>query len=79
MIYLFSAATFCTSLIDGINRSEMRRRALILFCMTHLNENAKVILLPMSYKLISLFYLFIFGFPVGIVVDRYVQIVLYLL
>nr|GLL40253.1 uncharacterized protein LOC109187178 [Ipomoea trifida] len=32
---------FCTSLIDGINRSEMRRRALILFCMTHLNENAK--------------------------------------
>lgn len=32
---------FCTRLIDGINRSEIRRRALILFCITHLNENAK--------------------------------------
>ncbi|XP_010322075.1 uncharacterized protein [Solanum lycopersicum] len=29
------------SLIDGINQSEVRRRALILFCITHLNKNAK--------------------------------------
>ncbi|KAK4425231.1 hypothetical protein Salat_1717000 [Sesamum alatum] len=32
---------FAMSLIDGINQSEMRRRALILFCITFLNENAK--------------------------------------
>ncbi|CDP00078.1 unnamed protein product [Coffea canephora] len=32
---------FSTSLIDGINQSEMRRRALILFCITHLKKNAK--------------------------------------
>ncbi|CAH9126534.1 unnamed protein product [Cuscuta epithymum] len=32
---------FGTSLIDGINRSEIRRRALILFCITHMNENVK--------------------------------------
>ncbi|PHU14340.1 hypothetical protein BC332_15545 [Capsicum chinense] len=29
------------SLIDGINQSEARRRALILFCIVHLNKNAK--------------------------------------
>lgn len=29
------------SLIDGINQSEARRRALVLFCITHLNKNAK--------------------------------------
>ncbi|XP_057789074.1 uncharacterized protein LOC131005961 [Salvia miltiorrhiza] len=34
-------AQFSMSLIDGINRSETRRRALILFCITFLNENAK--------------------------------------
>lgn len=28
-------------LIDGINQSEARRRALILFCITHLNKNTK--------------------------------------
>ncbi|XP_020552807.1 uncharacterized protein LOC105172065 [Sesamum indicum] len=32
---------FAMGLIDGINQSEMRRRALILFCITFLNENAK--------------------------------------
>ncbi|KAK6145341.1 hypothetical protein DH2020_022161 [Rehmannia glutinosa] len=34
-------APFSMSLIDGINQSEMRRRALVLFCITFLNENAK--------------------------------------
>lgn len=32
---------FCASLIDGINKSEARRKALILFCITHQNANAK--------------------------------------
>ncbi|KAL6515455.1 hypothetical protein OROHE_018489 [Orobanche hederae] len=32
---------FLTSLIDGINRSENMRRALVLFCITFLNESAK--------------------------------------
>ncbi|KAA8539448.1 hypothetical protein F0562_026140 [Nyssa sinensis] len=32
---------FSTSLIDGINQSEVRRRALILFCISYLNRNAK--------------------------------------
>ncbi|KAH7840140.1 hypothetical protein Vadar_013173 [Vaccinium darrowii] len=32
---------FSSSLIDGINQSELRRRALILFCITHFNRNAK--------------------------------------
>ncbi|KAL3655865.1 hypothetical protein CASFOL_000261 [Castilleja foliolosa] len=32
---------FSMSLIDGINHSETRRRALVLFCITFLNENAK--------------------------------------
>ncbi|KAL0388182.1 UNVERIFIED_CONTAM: hypothetical protein Sradi_2700000 [Sesamum radiatum] len=32
---------FAMGLIDGINQSEMRRRALILFCITFLKENAK--------------------------------------
>ncbi|CAK9136225.1 unnamed protein product [Ilex paraguariensis] len=32
---------FSTSLIDGINQSEVRRRALILFCITYLNNHAK--------------------------------------
>ncbi|KAE9451445.1 hypothetical protein C3L33_16687, partial [Rhododendron williamsianum] len=32
---------FSSSLLDGINRSELRRRALILFCITYLNKNAK--------------------------------------
>ncbi|XP_059297371.1 uncharacterized protein LOC132050239 isoform X2 [Lycium ferocissimum] len=32
---------YTMSLIDGINQSEARRRALILFCITHLNKNAK--------------------------------------
>lgn len=34
-------AQFSMSLIDGINQSEARRRALILFCITFLHENAK--------------------------------------
>ncbi|KAL8463134.1 hypothetical protein ACS0TY_033082 [Phlomoides rotata] len=34
-------ARFSVGLIDEINQSEMRRRALILFCITFLNENAK--------------------------------------
>ncbi|CAA2958297.1 uncharacterized protein LOC111407548 isoform X1 [Olea europaea subsp. europaea] len=33
---------FSMGLIDGINQNETRRRALILFCITFLNENAKV-------------------------------------
>ncbi|KAK3037826.1 hypothetical protein RJ639_031867 [Escallonia herrerae] len=32
---------YSTSLIDGINRSEARRRALIFFCITYLKRNAK--------------------------------------
>ncbi|KAL6977348.1 hypothetical protein U1Q18_026149 [Sarracenia purpurea var. burkii] len=32
---------FSSSLIDGINQSELRRRALVLFCITYLNRNAK--------------------------------------
>ncbi|XAR72024.1 hypothetical protein NMG60_11018513 [Bertholletia excelsa] len=32
---------FASSLIDGINQSEVRRRGLILFCITYLNKNAK--------------------------------------
>lgn len=38
-----SLSSHAMSLIDGINQNEARRRALILFCITHLNENAKVI------------------------------------
>lgn len=40
---LYFVASHTMSLIDGINQSEVRRRALILFCITHLNKNAKVI------------------------------------
>ncbi|GMP69213.1 hypothetical protein CsSME_00028554 [Camellia sinensis var. sinensis] len=32
---------FSSSLIDGINQSEVRRRALVLFCIAYLNRNAK--------------------------------------
>ncbi|KAL0349201.1 UNVERIFIED_CONTAM: hypothetical protein Sangu_1147900 [Sesamum angustifolium] len=32
---------FAMGLIDGINQSELRRRALILFCITFLKENGK--------------------------------------
>ncbi|KAL1806109.1 hypothetical protein ACET3Z_029177 [Daucus carota] len=32
---------FSMSLIDGINQSEARRRALIFFCITYLNKNVK--------------------------------------
>ncbi|KAM7513558.1 hypothetical protein LguiA_003141 [Lonicera macranthoides] len=32
---------FSMSLLDGINQSEARRRALILLCITYLNRNAK--------------------------------------
>lgn len=38
----FSAARFSMSLIDGINQSEARRRALIFFCLTYLNKNVTV-------------------------------------
>lgn len=41
-ILLLCLAPFFMSLIDGINQSEMRRRALVLFCITFLKENAKV-------------------------------------
>ncbi|OAY46080.1 uncharacterized protein LOC110619454 isoform X2 [Manihot esculenta] len=34
-------ASFSAKLIDGINRSEARRRALILFCLIYLNANAR--------------------------------------
>ncbi|KAK4351411.1 hypothetical protein RND71_030724 [Anisodus tanguticus] len=37
----YFVASYTMSLIDGINQSEARRRALILFCITHLNKNAK--------------------------------------
>lgn len=32
---------FSMSLVDGINQSEARRRALIFFCITYLNKNVK--------------------------------------
>ncbi|XP_059628149.1 uncharacterized protein LOC132270944 [Cornus florida] len=32
---------FSASLIDGINQSDVRRRALVLFCITRLNRHAK--------------------------------------
>lgn len=32
---------FSMSLVDGINQSEARRRALILFCITYFNKNVK--------------------------------------
>ncbi|XP_021739859.1 uncharacterized protein LOC110706269 [Chenopodium quinoa] len=32
---------FAAKLIDGINQSEIRRRALVVFCFAFLNENAK--------------------------------------
>nr|XP_043634461.1 uncharacterized protein LOC122605567 [Erigeron canadensis] len=32
---------FSASLIDGINQSEVRRRALMIFCATYLNKNVK--------------------------------------
>ncbi|XP_047337411.1 uncharacterized protein LOC124941169 [Impatiens glandulifera] len=42
---------FSTSLIDGINNSEARRKALILFCITHQNTNAKdAFMLSVDYK-----------------------------
>ncbi|MED6143034.1 hypothetical protein PIB30_002856 [Stylosanthes scabra] len=34
-------APFSAKLIDGINQSDARRRALILFCFVHMNVNAK--------------------------------------
>ncbi|CAA0811636.1 Unknown protein [Striga hermonthica] len=34
-------SSFSMSLIDGVNQNEMRRRALVLLCITFLNENAK--------------------------------------
>ncbi|CAN0837198.1 hypothetical protein LINGRAHAP2_LOCUS1729 [Linum grandiflorum] len=34
-------APFSSRLIDGINQSEARRRALTLFCLVHLNTNAR--------------------------------------
>ncbi|KAJ8760346.1 hypothetical protein K2173_011899 [Erythroxylum novogranatense] len=34
-------ASFSAKLIDGINRSEARRRALMLFCLVYLNVNAR--------------------------------------
>ncbi|GAV68895.1 hypothetical protein CFOL_v3_12398 [Cephalotus follicularis] len=34
-------APFSAKLIDGINQSEARRRALVLFCFVYLNANAK--------------------------------------
>ncbi|CAN1137765.1 hypothetical protein LINPERHAP2_LOCUS10262 [Linum perenne] len=34
-------ASFSSRLIDGINQSEPRRRALTLFCLVHLNANAR--------------------------------------
>uniref|UniRef100_A0A7N0V464 FMN-binding split barrel n=1 Tax=Kalanchoe fedtschenkoi TaxID=63787 RepID=A0A7N0V464_KALFE len=34
-------APFTAALIDGINQSEMRRKALMLFCFTHFNANVR--------------------------------------
>lgn len=46
-----SLSHFSMSLIDGINQSEVRRRALVLFCINYLNINAKdVLLLSMDRK-----------------------------
>ncbi|KAI3793346.1 hypothetical protein L1987_35963 [Smallanthus sonchifolius] len=36
-----SLSLFSASLIDGINQSEARRRALMMFCATYLNKNVK--------------------------------------
>ena len=36
------AVPFSEKLIDGINQSETRRRALIFFCLVYLNTNARV-------------------------------------
>lgn len=36
------SAPFSAKIIDGINQSEARRRALMLFCFTHLDANVKV-------------------------------------
>ncbi|KAL8247683.1 hypothetical protein R6Q59_008899 [Mikania micrantha] len=36
-----SLSLFSASLIDGINKSEVRRRALMIFCATYLNKNVK--------------------------------------
>ncbi|MCH98053.1 hypothetical protein A2U01_0019052, partial [Trifolium medium] len=35
-------APFSAKLIDGINQSEARRRALVLLCVVYMNANAKV-------------------------------------
>jgi hypothetical protein len=42
MKFVFCAARFSAKLIDGINQSEARRRALMLFCFVYLNANARV-------------------------------------
>lgn len=34
-------SSFATKLIDGINQSEVRRRALVMFCYVHMNTYAK--------------------------------------
>lgn len=46
-----SLSHFSMGLIDGINQSEVRRRALVLFCINYLNINAKdALLLSMDRK-----------------------------
>lgn len=39
---MFFSVPFSEKLIDGINQSEARRRALIFFCLVYLNANARV-------------------------------------
>ncbi|GKC29006.1 putative beta-glucosidase 12-like protein, partial [Tanacetum coccineum] len=46
---------FSASLIDGINQSEARRRALVIFCAAYLNENVKdALVLSIDRKGLSL-------------------------
>ena len=42
LLYVSFVAPFSAKLIDGINQSNARRRALMLFCFVYMNANAKV-------------------------------------
>lgn len=42
LFLMFFSVPFSEKLIDGINQSEARRRALIFFCLVYLNANARV-------------------------------------
>jgi len=54
--FVSPAAFLSAKLIDGINRSESRRRALVLFCFVYLNADARVRYMHSSY----LFFIYIY-------------------